>query len=569
MKTNPWPALLFALSLQALAVEGDAFALYERNLELASRHPFREFEKAVEAGDLAAVKRMLAAGLPVDLQIPVPADEWEGVPPSEPAIHKAVRAGHLEMARLLLVLGADVNARDSGGGTPLHQATDTTMASLLISRGAVVAARDDDGWQAIHHAASLNLELVSLLVRQGADPLAATANKTQPVHLAASQGTPEMVAYFLAKGAPVDAAIRSAEDDFHNGWQPLHLAVDRGDDAATLEMCRFLLGKGADANAPTDVGETPLHLAKSPEVTRLLLQHRANVNVTGTGLLKRQPIHEFAMRGDVESMRLLLDHGVAVDAAAGDSETPLDIATFWGKLDAVKFLLDRGARPTERTMRNARRFDENPLEILRLLHAKGGRVTAEIFLTFPDDHDALLPLIEPDVRDELVRNSAEVLADAVQAGDVARVRKWVAMGADVNGLWEGMPLIHHAVASGSVEMAGYLLGAGLAIDAKADVRDDEMDPPMAFTALQPIHLAWVSPEVIPFLLQKGAAIHAATGEGWQPIHLAAAFGEVAALRAVIANGGDPKVKTRDGKTALQLATEFKNAETAAFLRDLP
>jgi ankyrin repeat protein len=118
-------------------------------------------------------------------------------------------------------------------------------------------------------------------------------------------------------------------------------------------------------------------------------------------------------------------------------------------------------------------------------------------------------------------------------------------------------------------MAGYLLGAGLAIDAKAVVRDDEMDPPMVFTALQPIHLAWISPEVIPFLIQKGATIHAATGEGWQPIHLAAAFGEVAALRALIAHGGDPKAKTRDGKTALQLATEFENAETAAFLRDLP
>jgi len=568
MKSLALVALLFAFALHA-AADDDAHATYERNLELASQHPFREFEKAVIDGDVATVKRMLVAGFPVSLQIPEPQENWEGLPPSEPAIHKAVRAGNPDMARLLLDHGTDANLRDSEGVTPLLHASDIGMATLLVSRGAVVTAKSHDGWQAIHAAASLNLELVAYLIQQGADPLAETADKTQPIHQAARRATPEMVAFFLARGAGVDAAIRGEEGYVENGWQPLHLAVDRGDDdEAALEMCRFLLSKGADVNALTDEGTTPLQLSKNPAITRLLLQHRAKADVPDTGILKRQPIHAFAMRGDVESIRLLLDHGVAVDVTTDDQETALDIAAFWGRTDVVRFLLERGAKPTERTMRNARRFDTNPLEIIQLLHAKGGRITAEVFLARPNEHDALLPLLAPEARDELVRNSAEILAEAAQAGDVAQVRRWVAMGAAPDQRWEGMPLIHHAVASGSPEMIAYLLSMGLAIDAKADLRDDDVDPPMVFTGIQPIHLAAMFPDIIPTLIRNGAKIDAATGEGWQPIHLAAAFGDPDALRTVIASGGDPAAKTRDGKTPLQLAGEFENEENAGFLNGL-
>jgi len=300
MKILVYAALILTLAHHAVAGADDAHAqlvekahaTYERDLERASRHPFREFEKAVEDGDLNAVKRMLDGGLPVDLQIPCPADEWEGIPPSEPAIHKAVRTGNLEMARLLLDRGAGASARDSEGTPPLHHVRNVDMATLLLSRGAKVSARDDDGWQAIHTAASGDLDLVKMLIKHGADPLAETANKTQPIHQAAERATPEMVAFFLSKGAKVDAVIRSEEGFVHNGWTALHLAANRMDDAEKAEkVCRLLLAKGANPNALTDEGATPLHLSRSAAITRLLLEHEAKPDVMSTGISKNQPIH--------------------------------------------------------------------------------------------------------------------------------------------------------------------------------------------------------------------------------------------------------------------------------------
>ena len=50
-------------------------------------------------------------------------------------------------------------------------------------------------------------------------------------------------------------------------------------------------------------------------------------------------------RGLIDIVRLLLTHGVNVDATNEDGDTPLMIASWQGNLDLVKLLLDKGADP--------------------------------------------------------------------------------------------------------------------------------------------------------------------------------------------------------------------------------
>lgn len=334
---------------------------YDTNLRLASRHPFRDFEKAVDANDLPAVRRFLDQGLPASLQIPTPQEEWEGIPPSEQAIHLAARRGHLDMVKLLLDRGASPDARDSQGTTPLFETSDPAIAKLLIARGAKVSARDSDGIQPIHRAATRSLELVKLLVRHGADPLSRDQRGCRPLHDAARDGNLEIASDLVGRGSPVDARIADPEDYFRNGWQALHFAAAREDSPDALAIAALLLRKGAAVNAITREGETALHLAKDGSMTRLLLQNGAKVGATARN--GETPLHAAALDGNAARIQLLLDHGADPNATRHDRSTPLDTAVSFGRTDAVEVLVARGAKPTAHTLDQAR--DRGDLSMIR------------------------------------------------------------------------------------------------------------------------------------------------------------------------------------------------------------
>ena len=333
---------------------------YETNLRIASRHPFRDFEKAVDANDLPAVRHFLDKGLPASLQIPTPQEEWEGIPPSELAIHLAARRGHLAMVELLLDRGASPDARDSWNATPLFETADPAVARLLIARGAKVSARDCDGIQPIHRAATRSLELVELLARHGADPLARDRRCGRPLHDAARDGTLEIATYLVGRGSPVDARIADPEDYYRNGWQALHFAAARSESPDALAIAALLLRRGAAVNATTRDGETPLHLAPDEPMVRLLLARGAKADAVSRQL-REQPLHVAARQGNVAKIHLLLAHGADPNAQRYDRSTPLDVAVFFGKQEAVEVLLKQGALPSALTLEQARRHGDSAM----------------------------------------------------------------------------------------------------------------------------------------------------------------------------------------------------------------
>jgi ankyrin len=475
---------------------------YDEAVRIAARYPLREFEKAVEDGDVKTVTRLLDEGVPVNLQIPWPQEQWEGIPPCQQVIHIAAANNHLEVVRLLLDRGADPKAHGyENNPTPLHLTRNIEIAKLLLAHGANTTARDFDGGQPIHSAAchaylenrrgeavAQNLSFIKLLIKHGADPLAEDNIKRQPIHIAANYGTAEVVGFFLDHKARVDAKTKSnrkdsAFADLENGWQPLHYAASRVNFVEPPEctegtkIVELLIRKGADVNAITGYGATPLHLSSNAATTRLLLEHGARVN-----------------------------------AVNRDGETPLHCS--------------------------------NNAAITRLL-------------------------LDQQAKDELLKHSAEHLADTAQAGDLETIRTLVAIGAKTNQLWKGLLPIHHAVGSGKEQVVQYFLATGQAIDAKCTVQDEESSPPIIDTDFQPIHVAAVAhSELLPFLIKSGAKIDAPTGKGWQPIHFAAVFGDAASLRAIIKAEGDPSAKNHDGKTPLQLAEELGKTDCVNFLKQL-
>ena len=102
---------------------------------------------------------------------------------------EAVLYGRAAEVKTLLAAGADVNAPDDTGMTPLMVAAaqgDGAIARLLIAGGANVSAAAADGTTALMHAASANRgDLVRLLISSGADVNAKQAGGMAALMIAA------------------------------------------------------------------------------------------------------------------------------------------------------------------------------------------------------------------------------------------------------------------------------------------------------------------------------------------------------------------------------------------------
>jgi ankyrin repeat protein/serine/threonine protein kinase len=206
----------------------------------------KELLEASEKGDVEKVKELLKEGANIN------AKNKFGYTP----LHVVADRGHIEIVKLLIEHGADVNAKDNiFGHTPLHKAAyngHIEIVKLLIEHGADVNAKDIIiGVTPLHYAAyKAHIEIVKLLIEHGADVNAKDTVGFTPLHDAAGVGYINVVKLLIEHGADVNAKT-------NYGWTPLHLAASE----CHIEVARLLLEHGADPNIKNNEGKTVIDLA--------------------------------------------------------------------------------------------------------------------------------------------------------------------------------------------------------------------------------------------------------------------------------------------------------------------
>ena len=240
--------------------------------------------------------------------------------------------------------GATINARCSDGFSPLHLAAahrGVRVVELLLEFGADVDAVNSAGETPLIYAAGAGAGLDSnspsleRLLSAGADINATQEYGQSALHVAALAGKPDALATLL-EHEPV------LETGDSGGRTALHYAAIQ---TATAEPVRLLLGAGLDPNATSTDGTTPLHFAAnngSAEASQLLLEAGADANpINEVGM---SPLHYAAPEGGAALIRVLLEHGADPNIRDAEGRTALHIAARQNPLSAVaELLLDAGA----------------------------------------------------------------------------------------------------------------------------------------------------------------------------------------------------------------------------------
>ena len=283
---------------------------------------------------------------------------------------------NLEGVKLMLDFKGDCKAKDDLGYTVIHwfslSGCDIEILKLLLANGGEINAIDNSGETGLHKLLwqdPLPLPLLHEFIKSGADVNLSDKESQQPLYEVCSQGSVEGTRILLDNGADIDhadihgiTALHAAAAAGH--LEPVKLLVQRQASlvksdtrlrtaffsacaANQLETARFLLtavhdqGHHDSIRQAMDDGRTPFSKACGRghlEIVKMLLTHSdANIDVNGIeGAPKRTALHWAAYNARVEVVLFLLQNGADATIKDSSGKTALNLGGLsWSKTKSL------------------------------------------------------------------------------------------------------------------------------------------------------------------------------------------------------------------------------------------
>ncbi|KAB2058641.1 hypothetical protein ES319_A11G247200v1 [Gossypium barbadense] len=214
-------------------------------------------------------------------------------------VHLAADGGHVEVLRLLLLKGANIDSLTNDGNSALHLA--------------VKAGRKD---------------CVRLLLANGSKPdVRNTRNGDTPLHIAARLGDEQTVKLLLQKRAYKDNRNKA-------GKAAYDVVAEHG------HTCLF------DA---LKLGDSLCLAARKGEARTIQRLIKNSAAINGMDQHGWTALHRAAFKGRTDAVRMLIDKGIDIDSKDEDGYTALHCAVESGHAEGVQLLVKKGADVEART----------------------------------------------------------------------------------------------------------------------------------------------------------------------------------------------------------------------------